>query len=116
MYIVSHAARTPHPGQRQEPRETDMGQQTHNDKPADLAVSLTDARERMIAVLGPLFGEAFDGDFDTMLEAAAALTAAAELLEACEAIVSSLEGGPVEPEDAIASVRAAIAKATGGAA
>lgn len=42
------------------------------------------------------------------------IAAAPELLEACEAIVSSIEGGPVEPEDAIASVRAAIAKATGG--
>lgn len=61
-----------------------MGQQTHNDK--ELAASLTATRERMIAALGPRFGEAFDGDFDTMLEAAAALTAAAELDKLGEAL------------------------------
>lgn len=39
----------------------------------DLAASLLDARERMISALGPKFGEAFDGDFDVMQDAAKAL-------------------------------------------
>lgn len=39
----------------------------------DLAASLLDARERMISALGPKFGEAFDGDFDVMRDAAKAL-------------------------------------------
>ena len=38
-----------------------------------LSASLRDARERMIAALGSRFGEAFDGDFDVMRDAADAL-------------------------------------------
>lgn len=38
-----------------------------------LSASLRDARERMITALGPKFGEAFDGDFDVMRDAADAL-------------------------------------------
>ena len=44
------------------------------------------------------------------------IAAAPELLEACQSIVDSLEGGQTEPHEAIAAVRSAIAKATGGAA
>ncbi|HFF3031967.1 TPA: hypothetical protein ACGCGJ_000437 [Stenotrophomonas maltophilia] len=40
---------------------------------ADLIASLQSMRDRMIPVLTQEFGDAFDGDFDTMLEAANAL-------------------------------------------
>ena len=54
------------------------------------------------------------GDADGGLQEANArlIAAAPDLLEACEAIVTSLEGGYIEPESAITAVRAAIAKAS----
>ena len=41
------------------------------------------------------------------------ISAAPELLEACERVIDSIEGGATTPEESITYVRAAIAKARG---
>lgn len=42
------------------------------------------------------------------------IAAAPDLLNACLSVVDSIEGGETTPQQSVANIRAAIAKATGG--